>query len=77
MEKGQIISDSGRTAQVLMWNNNCVLKLFRDGYTLAHVQREEHITRARKIIEPLIQRTGIKEYEKALENLKSILEQAS
>jgi len=27
-----------------------------------------------KIVEPLILRTGIKEYEKALEQLKSILE---
>jgi len=45
LEKGQILSDFGRTAQVLVWDNNQVLKLFREGFTLSHVQKEERITR--------------------------------
>jgi uncharacterized protein (TIGR02172 family) len=45
LEKGHILSDSGRTAQVLVWDNNQVLKLFREGFTLSHIQKEERITR--------------------------------
>ena len=45
MEKGQILSDFGRTAQVLIWDNNQVLKLFREGFTLSQIQKEEKITR--------------------------------
>jgi uncharacterized protein (TIGR02172 family) len=45
LEKGQILSDFGRTAQVLVWGNNRVLKLFREGFTLSHVQKEEGISR--------------------------------
>lgn len=45
MEKGQILSDFGRTAQVLIWDNNRVLKLFREGFELSHVQKEERIAR--------------------------------
>ena len=46
MEKGQILSDSGRTAQILVWDKNQVLKLFRKGFTLSHVQKEEKISRS-------------------------------
>jgi uncharacterized protein (TIGR02172 family) len=45
LEKGQILSDSGRTAQVLVWDNNQVLKLFREGFTLSHIEKEERIAR--------------------------------
>lgn len=45
MEKGRILSDSGRTAQVLVWDNNRVLKLFREGFTISHIQKEERISR--------------------------------
>jgi uncharacterized protein (TIGR02172 family) len=45
LEKGQILSDFGRTAQVLVWDNNQVLKLFREGFTLSNVQKEERISR--------------------------------
>ena len=45
MEKGQVLSDSGRTAQVLVWDNNQVLKLFREGFTISHIQKEEKISR--------------------------------
>jgi uncharacterized protein (TIGR02172 family) len=45
MEKGQILSDFGRTAQVLVWDTNRVLKLFREGFTISQVQKEERISR--------------------------------
>ena len=45
MEKGQVLSDSGRTAQVLVWDNNRVLKLFREGFNISHIQKEERISR--------------------------------
>jgi uncharacterized protein (TIGR02172 family) len=45
LEKGHILSDFGRTAQVLVWDNNRVLKLFREGFTISHVQKEERISR--------------------------------
>ena len=45
MRKGQILSNSGRTAQVLVWDNNRILKLFREGFTLSNVQYEERIAR--------------------------------
>jgi len=45
LKKGQILSDSGRTARVLVWDNDQVLKLFREGFTLSHVQKEERISR--------------------------------
>jgi uncharacterized protein (TIGR02172 family) len=45
LEKGQTLSDSGRTAQVRVWDNNRVLKLFREGFTLSQVQKEERIAR--------------------------------
>jgi uncharacterized protein (TIGR02172 family) len=44
LKKGQILSDSGRTAQVLIWDNNRVLKLFREGFNLSHIQKEERIS---------------------------------
>jgi uncharacterized protein (TIGR02172 family) len=44
MEKGQILSDSGRTAQILVWDKNQVLKLFREGFTLSTVKKEEKIS---------------------------------
>jgi hypothetical protein len=43
--KGQILSDFGRTAQVLVWDNDRVLKLFREGFTISHVQKEERMAR--------------------------------
>jgi uncharacterized protein (TIGR02172 family) len=43
--KGSILSDWGRTAQVLIWGNNQMLKLFREGFTLSHIKKEEQITR--------------------------------
>ncbi len=45
MKKGQILSDTGRTAQVLAWDNNQVLKLFREGYNISQIQKEERISR--------------------------------
>lgn len=45
MKKGHILSDFGRTAQVLFWDNDKVLKLFREDFTLSHVQKEERIVR--------------------------------
>ena len=44
MEKGQILSDSGRTAQILVWDKNQVLKLFREEFTLSTVKKEEKIS---------------------------------
>jgi len=45
LEKGRVLSDSGRTAQVLVWDNNQVLKLFREGFTISRIQKEEKISR--------------------------------
>jgi uncharacterized protein (TIGR02172 family) len=45
LEKGQILSDIGRTAQVITWDNNKVIKLFREGFTFSHIEKEEKISR--------------------------------
>lgn len=44
MEKGQIIG-LGRTSEILVWDDNQVLKLFRDGWSLSSVKKEEKIAR--------------------------------
>ena len=48
MSKREIVG-LGRTAEVLSWNKNQVLKLFRDGWSLSSVKWEENV--ARKIYE--------------------------
>lgn len=44
MEKRQIIS-LGRTAEIIVGAGNQVLKLFRDGWSLSSVKKEEKIAR--------------------------------
>jgi uncharacterized protein (TIGR02172 family) len=48
MEKGQGIG-SGRTAEILAWDENQILKLFQDGWSISSVEWEENV--ARKVFE--------------------------
>jgi uncharacterized protein (TIGR02172 family) len=45
MEKGELIA-RGRTAEVFVWKNDQVLKLFREGWTIDSAEREARITNA-------------------------------
>jgi uncharacterized protein (TIGR02172 family) len=44
MEKGQIVG-VGRTAEIMAWDANRVLKLFHEGWSLSEAKREEKIAR--------------------------------
>ena len=44
MRKGQIIG-LGRTAEILAWDDDRILKLFRDGWSLSAVKWEENVAR--------------------------------
>jgi uncharacterized protein (TIGR02172 family) len=48
MRKGQVIG-LGRTAEILAWDENQILKLFRDGWSISSVEWEENV--ARKVSE--------------------------
>ncbi|MGD8505567.1 MAG: aminoglycoside phosphotransferase family protein [Candidatus Bathyarchaeota archaeon] len=45
MGKGQIIG-FGRTAEIVVWDENRILKLFRDGWSISSVKWEETVARA-------------------------------
>lgn len=44
MKKGQVIG-LGRTAEILVWDENQILKLFRDGWSISSVEWEENVAR--------------------------------
>lgn len=44
MRKRQTVG-LGRTAEILLWYENQVLKLFRDGWSLSSVKLEENVAR--------------------------------
>ncbi len=44
MEKGQVIG-IGRTAEILAWDENKVVKLFRENWSLSSVEWEEKVAR--------------------------------